>query len=335
MSIGVVGGGSWGTALACLLATNHPSVSLAVRDPARAQAMERDRENERFLPGIRLPANVHITTDLAGVAGHSSCLILAVPAVGMEACAEQLAGVIQQSALVITTAKGFDPASGRLLSEVLGERLAEPPVVLSGPTIAYEVGLGLPAACVVASGSSDLARAAQKLFERSTLRAYTSTDVVGVELGGILKNIVAIAAGVCDGLEVGDNAKAAVVTRGLAEMVRFGAPRARDVLTFAGLSGVGDCMVTCMSARSRNRRLGEAMGRGATCQEALSALGGMVVEGIASVTTLVDKLALDMDRFPLFAAVYELVAQGASPRSQLAGLMARAQGEELTGIRYT
>ncbi len=339
MNILVVGSGSWGTALSCLLGQVHSSVTLLGRTARDVSALRDAHENARYLPGVHIPATVVITEDWEWSVPRADCIVIAVPSEHLRHTAALLAPLIREGAVLVSAAKGFEPGTLRTMSQVasdeLGAAFSGQIVVLSGPTIARECAEGLPAAAVVAGNDAQTVLRIQEMFLGSTLRTYTSDDPVGVEIGGAVKNIIAIAAGICDGLEIGDNGKSAIITRGLAEMVRFGMTRAKDPLTFAGLSGLGDCLVTCMSPLSRNRRLGEAIGRGRSLDEALVSLHGMVAEGVAATRALVASGGLSRDDMPITFAVHDVLFGQVPTGQALESLLQRSASGELRGIRYT
>lgn len=281
--VAIVGAGSWGTALAQSLAAAGRTVRLWARDPALAARIDAERRNPAYLPGIPLSPAIDVTTDLAATLRDAAVVLLAVPTHGMAATARACAAGLDGSQDVVSAAKGFEVSTGatmtEVLAEVLGTRVASRLAALSGPNIAIEIARGLPAASVVASADPATAVRVRDALSSPQLRVYSNPDVVGVEYGGALKNVVAIAAGICDGLGAGDNGKAAIVTRGLAEITRIGVAAGADPLTFAGLAGMGDIVVTCSSPHSRNRRLGEAIGQGKSLGEVEAGMF-MVAEGV-------------------------------------------------------
>jgi glycerol-3-phosphate dehydrogenase (NAD(P)+) len=252
MRIQVVGSGSWGLALARLLARNDHQVHLWCRAEDKPETLRRTRESKEYLPGVKLPESIEIDTEIVS---DVDIAVMAVPSHAMRPVARQLA--FSPSTIRVSVAKGIENDSLLRMSEVIEQVAPGGPVVsLSGPSHAEEVGKDLPASVVAAGSNEDAARQVQQAFLSNNFRVYTSPDIVGVELGGSLKNVIAIAAGVCDGFELGDNAKAALITRGLAEISRLGVACGADPLTFAGLSGLGDLIVTCASRHSRNRSVG-------------------------------------------------------------------------------
>lgn len=335
MRIAVVGAGSWGTALAQTIARHgQHGVVLWARRPEVAEAIASTRHNPDYLTGIAVDEAVEATSDLQQALSGASIVILAVPTHGMRDTATAARGVVASTAILVSAAKGFEERTGLTMTAVLREVFGDDAVAriaaLSGPNIAIEIASGLPAATVIA-GSDDTAAFVRDALTGPALRVYSTTDCIGVEYGGALKNVVAIAAGVCDGIGAGDNGKAAIITRGVAEMARLGLNVGASMMTFAGLAGLGDCIVTCMSPHSRNRQLGEAIARGATLDEALARIR-MVVEGV-SVTRVALRLAgqyhVDM---PITREVFNTLFEGKSVTTALADLMGRDPAEELRGL---
>jgi glycerol-3-phosphate dehydrogenase (NAD(P)+) len=327
MRIQVIGAGGWGLALARHLAVNGHEVSIWCREEDGPDALRATRENPALLPGVLLPPSVEVTGE---VDRNVEIVVLAVPSHAMRAVAAR--HPLPHDTIRVSVAKGIENETLLRMSEVITVCQAAtncglvsgpcPIVALSGPSHAEEVGRGLPASIVAASADEDAAAVVRDAFMSSTLRVYTCPDIIGVELGGSLKNVVAIAAGVCDGLGLGDNAKAALVTRGLAEMARLGVAMGADPLTFAGLSGLGDLVVTCMSRHSRNRAVGERIARG----ERLDQITGgskMVAEGVRtsrSAHELALRHEVDM---PITHQVFRVLFEGADPRAAVTALMTR------------
>jgi glycerol-3-phosphate dehydrogenase (NAD(P)+) len=316
--IQVLGAGSFGLALTRLLANNGHAVRLWCRRPEEAEALRQTGSSPDYLPGIRLPEGVEVA---AGIDARADLVVLCVPSHALRGVLAALP--LPEGATRLSVAKGIELDTLRRMSEVIAEAAPGGPVaVLSGPSHAEEVARDLPTSVVVASQCDEAAAQAQAAFFSRAFRVYTSSDVVGVELGGALKNVIAIAAGVGDGLGFGDNAKAALITRGLAEMARLGVACGADALTFAGLSGMGDLIATCGSRHSRNRAVGEAIARGSDLEHALGATT-MVAEGVRttrSAKALADRAGVEM---PIVAAVHQVLYEGASPLAALAGLLTR------------
>ncbi|HEX6538671.1 MAG TPA: NAD(P)H-dependent glycerol-3-phosphate dehydrogenase [Candidatus Dormibacteraeota bacterium] len=335
MRITIVGAGSWGTALAQTLAVagGDRDVVLCARTEPAAAAIAASRHNPRYLTDVELDQDIEITADIRSALRGAGVVVLALPTNAMRVVAEQAAPHLPADAVVVSAAKGFEGASGARMSQVLGEALSRPGhriTALSGPNIAVEIGRGLPAAGVVA-GEASCAALVRDVFTGSRYRAYSTDDVVGVEYAGALKNIIAIAAGICDGIGIGDNGKAAILTRGLAEIARLGIAAGARVMTFAGLAGLGDCVVTCTSPHSRNRRLGESIARGATLEEALQAIG-MVVEGVNTTRVTVQLAADHAVDMPITEQVHAVLFERKPVSEALQDLMRRDPAEELHGI---
>ncbi|MBU6182161.1 MAG: NAD(P)-dependent glycerol-3-phosphate dehydrogenase [Verrucomicrobia bacterium] len=321
--IAVIGGGSWGTALAVLLAEHGVPVDVWAHSPEVAEGMNGKRSNEVYLPGIGLPANVRATSEMGGLRG-ASLFVVAVPSKSMRGVAGQLAALdLANGVPVVSCTKGIEFDSGKLMGQVLGECLPQCRMaVLSGPNLAQEVARRIPAASVVGSAHVDLLEPLQRVFSVKGFRAYTSDDVTGIQLGGALKNIYAIAAGVSDGFGMGDNAKAALVTRSLAEMTRLGVALGGRKETFFGLSGMGDLMVTCFSGKSRNRAFGERVGRGEKVPDIVASVR-TVAEGVPTVRSACQcagRFGIDA---PITAEVFSVVHEGKPPMESLSTLLGR------------
>lgn len=331
-TVAVLVAGSWGTALACVLADNGHKVTVWTRNEAQAQEINGERTNSRFLPGVRLPEGLAATTDLAAALSGADAVLFVPPSAAMRSVAQAAAPHIGRDTLVIHATKGFETDTLKRMSEVLAEELgrsAEQLAVLSGPSHAEEVSRRQPTTVVVASG--DLARAeeAQDLFMNDAyFRVYTNTDLVGVEIAGALKNIIALGAGLSDGLGFGDNAKSALITRGLAEIARLGSALGANALTFAGLAGVGDLIVTCTSQHSRNWRAGSMLAQGLGLDEVLTRMG-MVVEGVRT-TKAAQKLADRWDvEMPITNQLHKVLFEGKKPAEAVGSLMGRVRTHEI------
>ncbi|HEU4724097.1 MAG TPA: NAD(P)H-dependent glycerol-3-phosphate dehydrogenase [Candidatus Eisenbacteria bacterium] len=330
MTIGVIGGGGWGTALASILARKGHAVRLWVYEADLAARMAATRVNDVYLPGIELPAAVQVTTRLADAASGAEMILLVTPSHALRATATALAaearGAFAAAPLVVVATKGIEKGTLRRMSEVVAETLPAPAgegaVVLAGPSHAEEVALQVPAAIVAACRDHDRAAAVQEACSTESLRIYTNDDVVGVEIGVSLKNVVAIAAGISDGLGFGDSTKAALLTRGLAEMARLGRAMGARPETFAGLAGMGDLIATATSRHSRNRRLGEAVGRGATLSEALAA-SPMVSEGVGTCEAAVELSRRHGVELPIAEQVHAILFEGKSARAAMRELLTR------------
>lgn len=332
--IGIVGAGGWGTALALLLGRENRQVTLWVREPAKADALSRSRVNETYLPGHALPESVEVTADLARVASRLH-LILAVPSQALRSVWTDLAPLLTPDHTVVNAAKGIEVSTTLRLSEVLlGVPSALKPgrfAVLSGPNHAEEVAAGLPTTSVVAASEPSTAAEWQDLLMTPMFRVYTSDDVIGVELGGALKNVIALAAGIADGLGYGDNTKAAIITRGLAEMSRLGVAMGARAITFSGLSGVGDLIATCQSAHSRNASAGRRIGQGAAVSDVLGSTP-KVIEGVPTcraALALAERFGVEM---PITHAVGNVLFGGKKPKEAVGELMGRGPKSELEAL---
>lgn len=323
MNIAILGAGGWGTALACVAAENGHRVVLWAREAAVAECIAATRENAQYLPGVVVPESVCATTDPSAVAS-ADLVILAIPTQFIRTTLTSYAFPIRNK-LTVNVAKGIEQRThlrvSQLLREVLGVG-SDHYVVLSGPSHAEEVARGVPTAVVAASSSETAAEIVQRALSTPTFRIYRSLDVVGVELGGALKNVIAIAAGIIDGLGIGDNTKAALITRGLAEISRLGTELGANPLTFSGLSGLGDLFVTCTSRHSRNRLVGERIGRGESLSSILASMR-MVAEGVATTVSALE-LASDYGiEMPITEQVYRILFEGKDPRHAITELMTR------------
>jgi glycerol-3-phosphate dehydrogenase (NAD(P)+) len=321
---GVVGAGSWGTALACLLAEHKRPVRLWCHNPKVAENIRHSGFNETYLPGIPLPPEVRATTDLADLHGCDPILIV-VPSKALREVATALRGFKPDSEVCwISCTKGIEHGSGLLMTEILSEVLeTEHVAVLSGPNHAIEVARKIPAAAVIGSARNELAEELRELFCFPTFRVYSSEDIKGIQLGGALKNVFAIGAGCSDGFSMGDNAKAALVTRSLAELTRLGIALGGKRETFFGLSGIGDLMVTCFSKHSRNRSFGERLGRGET-PAAISESLQTVAEGVPTALSAWESARRAGVETPVLDGIYSVLYSGRSPREVMWELLGRS-----------
>ncbi len=328
MRIAIIGGGSWGTALGHVWAEGGHEAVVLVRNAARAQEISEERRNERYLPGLSLSSRLRAGYDAATVLDGAEVVVLAVPCRHMRGVLVELAPALPDRPVLICAGKGIEGESLARMSEVMVETIPSARVgVISGPSFAREVVLGKPTAVVLASADKDLAEWLRHGLATETFRVYSSADVVGVELGGALKNVVALAAGVCDGMELGDNARAALITRGLAEISRLGQALGARPATFMGLSGMGDLVLTCTGDLSRNRQVGLRLGRGEKLEAILGSMH-MVAEGVyttRAVCGLAVKLSLDM---PIALALNRVLAGETDPGRMVLELMTRALREE-------
>lgn len=332
MNVAVMGAGSWGTALAVLLYENGHVVRMWEFFSEAAEALAERRENVDMLPGIHIPASILITNDITEALAGAEVVIFVVPTTAVRTTARVAALFIEATPLIVNAGKGIEQGTTQRISEILDEelpdRFAGHTVTLSGPSHAEEVARRIPTTVVAASPDMEATELAQKVFSTQTFRVYTNTDQLGVELAGSLKNVIAVAAGILDGLGYGDNTKGALMTRGLAEISRLGVELGADPLTFAGLSGMGDLITTCISRYSRNRYLGEQIGRGKTLEEALSEMV-MVAEGVnttRSARELALKVAVEM---PITQAMYEVLFEKKKPQQAVLELMTRQLKPEL------
>lgn len=332
MNITVLGAGSWGTALSVLLDGRGHRVRAWEFFPEAVEALNRDRENKKMLPGVPIPESILITNDMAEAMEGAEILLFVVPTTAVRPTAEKAAPLVEGSPVVANAGKGIERGTGARISQILEEelpdRFAGHTVTLSGPSHAEEVSKGMPTTVVAASPDHDAAETVQRAFSTETLRVYTNIDQVGVELAGSLKNVIAVAAGVLDGLGFGDNSKGALMTRGLAEISRLGKELGADPLTFAGLSGMGDLITTCISRHSRNRNLGEMIGQGLTLDEALSKMV-MVAEGVNTVQSATELAARHGVEMPITGAMYQILFEGKRAAEAVQELMTRDLKPEL------
>ena len=329
MKISVLGAGSWGIALSVHLHRAGHSVCLWHHDSQKAELLRQQRENKLLLPGISLPPEIPITSGLGEALKGREGVILAVPSHAVRTTLQKALEVWPPGAWAACAAKGLEEESHLRLSEILKQYLKSESLiaVISGPSHAEEVSRKMPTTVVAASTDAALAAAVQGVFHSDYFRVYTSSDVPGVELGGALKNVIAIAAGITDGLGLGDNAKAALMTRGLHEMTRLGSALGAKAPTFAGLAGMGDLAVTCFSRHSRNRLLGEKLGKGATLSQALSEMV-MVAEGVKTSHAAVDLARKAAVEVPIMAEVYQILFQGKSAKEAAKSLLSRSAKPE-------
>lgn len=307
--IAIVGSGGFGTTLAILLAQKGYAVNQWVRDETLAFIMQDKRENQRYLPGITLPLNVYITQRLESAVHEAKIVVIAVPSHAVREVTKQVAPHLAEGAILINVAKGIEHDTFMRMSEVLADVVGSkhPIVSMSGPNHAEEIGRGMPGATVVASKTPSCLPIVCRAFSTHTFKVFPHTDLVGVELGGVTKNIVAIATGICSGIGYGDNASSAVITLGLDEMIRFGRHRGAKKETFMGLAGLGDLIATCMSQHSRNRYVGEHLGRGEDLDDIIRGMGGKVAEGIKA-TRFVHEYAVQHNlHLPLTSEIYKVI----------------------------
>lgn len=321
--ISVLGSGSWGLALALLLHNNGHEVLLWSARPENARKLREKRENPDRLPGVRLPDEIDVLTDMERALKDVDVTVLAVASPYIRSTAHKMAPFVCKNQKIVNVAKGIEEKTLKTLSEVIEEEIPQGNVaVLSGPSHAEEVGRGLPTTCVISAHSQKTAEYLQSIFMSPVFRVYTTPDILGVELGGALKNVIALAAGTADGLGYGDNTKAALITRGITEIGRLGKKMGAQMETFYGLSGIGDLIVTCASKHSRNRKAGYLIGQGYTMEEAMKEVQ-MVVEGVYSARAareLAEKYEVEM---PIITEVNRVLFEGKSAAEAVMDLMLR------------
>ncbi len=332
--VAVLGGGSWGTALARLLALQGYDTLLYMRNETLWHTLETTGENIQYLPGVIMPDNLHYTTDLHEAVSGRRFVVFAVPTGAFRTVLETVQSDLRKDAILINVAKGIETETLERPSEIAESIVPDYAFVcLSGPSHAEEVARDMPTTVTVASHDEEAALAVQQLFNTISFRVYTNPDLIGVELGGALKNIIALGAGICDGFGYGDNTKAALMTRGIVEMARFGVALGAKPQTFYGLAGIGDLIVTCTSPHSRNRRAGILLGQGKTLEEAVKEVG-MVVEGAKttwSVHQMNQKLHVDM---PITTILHQILYEGLGNEHILDRLMTRDPKDETEGLWF-
>jgi glycerol-3-phosphate dehydrogenase (NAD(P)+) len=326
--ITILGAGSWGTALAKLLSDNGSNVTVWLRDENQVKELSTTRINKKYLPKVKIPSNIIFTSDINKAVQEAEIILIVTPTQQIRNVLKQINEKYKTNKIIINASKGIEMGTLDRVSEIVKEETLNCIyAVLSGPSHAEEVGLGLPTALTVACENKDTAEKIQDLFMSSYFRVYTNEDVIGVELGGALKNIIALGAGISDGIGYGDNAKAALMNRGIVEIARLGIALGADVHTFYGLSGIGDLIVTCTSVHSRNRSAGFLIGQGLTKDEAIQKVG-MVVEGITTTYAayeLSKKLNINM---PIVDAMYDVLHNNADVKETVNKLMLRDKKEE-------
>jgi glycerol-3-phosphate dehydrogenase (NAD(P)+) len=326
--IAVLGDGGWGTTLAVLLSDKGYSVTLWGAFESYIKTMTESRLNLKFLPGVKIPKGIQLTSDIKTAVANKEIIVLAIPSQYTRGILNKVKGKFAKKTIFLSVTKGIEISSSKRMSEVIHATLGPVKLaVLSGPTIAQEVAKGIPTTIVAASHDRKIRKTIQEIFSTERFRVYTNSDVIGVELGGSLKNIIAIACGVSDGLGFGTNTKAAILARGLAEISRLGKAMGAKLETFSGISGLGDLVTTCISRQSRNRNVGEQIGRGRNLKEICKNMQ-MVAEGIStakSAYALSLKYKVDM---PITKEVYRLLYLNKSPRQVVKDLMTRKSREE-------
>ena len=326
-NIAVIGAGGWGLALGLLLNDEGHKVTFWCYDEREKNDILQHRENKRCLPGIKIPLEVAFTTDMGQALESADVAIIAVPSKAIRTTAKAMAPFIPEKAIVVNVSKGIEEESLMRLSQVIEDVLPNNVVVLSGPRHAEEVARHIPTTVVVSSNHMESAVEIQDLFMNKYFRVYTNEDLIGIELGGALKNVIALAAGIVEGIGYGDNTMAALITRGMTEIARLGIAMGGKPSTFAGLTGIGDLIVTCTSGHSRNRRAGELLGQGYTIEEAMEKVN-MVVEGVPTTKAgyaLMKKYDVEM---PILNAIYAALFEKASVAETIDALMMRDKKNE-------
>ena len=328
----VLGSGSWGTSLAKTLTNNNNEVVIWGRNHEQIEGMKKNRINQKYLPGVLLPQELSYTTDIQEAVKDKDVIILAASSQANRPILNEIKNKISKEAIIVNISKGLEKTTNLRTSEICKEILPlNPFVALSGPSHAEEVALDMPTALVAASENQTAMEYIQTIASNEFMRVYTNQDVIGVELGGALKNIIALGAGILVGLEYGDNTKAALMTRGMTEMVRLGTALGADEATFFGLSGIGDLIVTCTSEHSRNRKAGDLIGQGKALSEIFEDIH-MVVEGITS-TQIAHELSLELGvEMPIVHKLYEVLYKNKTPRVAIKELMVREKKNEIEDL---
>lgn len=330
--IAVIGSGGWGTAISMLLAKKGYNVCLWSYKKEESEDLEKYRENKPFLSGVILPDGISFTSSLAEAAKDCEIIFMVTPSSATKITAKNLAPFVEEGTIIVNASKGFTEDTLERLSVTIKKEIPKAKVcVMSGPSHAEEVARGLPTTNVVACDDLEISKKIQDLIMSDTFRVYTTDDMVGVELGGALKNVIALCAGVSDGLELGDNAKAALMTRGMAEIARLGAKEGGKIATFSGLSGMGDLIVTCTSKHSRNRRAGILIAKGMDAKQATEEIK-MVVEGINACKAAYELSKRNGIDMPIVSAAYSVLFEGKSAKDAVCGLMSREKRQETEDI---
>ncbi len=325
--VAVIGAGSWGTTVASLAAVNTPT-TLWARRADLVETMRSTRENPDYLAGFRLPDELQVTDSIEEAVGSADVLVMAVPSHGFRDIAAEAAGYIRPWVPVVSLSKGLERDTLKRMTEIIGDEMpGRPAGLMTGPNLAKEIMAGQPAASVVAIPDSTIAVELQRILSQPSLRVYTNPDVVGCEVAGVVKNVIAIAAGMIEGMEFGDNSRATLITRGLAEMSRLGVAMGGDPYTFAGLAGMGDLIATCSSSQSRNNSVGLQLGRGRSIEEILDSMN-MVAEGVKSSPSVLELARRYGVEMPITEQVVAVCHEGRSARDALAAVMARSNKSE-------
>ena len=329
MKICVAGDGAWGTALAVNAVQNKHEVVIWGAFPEYLEEMRKTRENSKFLPGVKLPETLSFESDISRALAGSSIIICATPTQFLRSVLQKMAGHIPEKAIIVNVAKGIELNTWLRISQIMEQELGNINYVdLSGPSHAEEVARGVPTAVTAAGENLEHAKFVQQALMNDKFRIYTSSDVIGLELGGAVKNVFAIAAGIIDGMKLGDNPKAALMARGIAEMARLGEALGGKRTTFSGLSGIGDLIVTCCSGHSRNRHVGEELGKGKTLDEILSAMGMVVAEGVPTakgIRTLAQQAKVEI---PIIDEIYSVLYENRPAKDAIISLMTRSAKNE-------
>jgi len=326
--VSIIGDGGWGTTLAIHLSRKKYPVMLWGAFPANIAQIAQKRENKKFLPGYKIPSQVRLTSDIDEAIEFGDLVVLSVPSEYLTGTLKKIQETSYKGKVFVSVVKGVHPGSFKRMSEIIHDHLPHVPlVVLSGPTIALEVAAGIPTTAVAACGNEKLAVSIQKVFNSDTFRIYTNTDVVGVEIGGSVKNVIALACGICDGLKLGTNTKAAILTRGLTEITRLGMALGGRKETFYGLAGLGDLATTCFSPNSRNRTVGEALGRGQKIKDVLGRMNA-VAEGVITARAVYHLARKKKIPMPIVTEVYRIIYANKSAQSAMKDLMGRSLKSE-------
>ena len=333
-NVGIIGAGSWGTALALLLHTNGHQITVWSFRKEEAERLSKEREHKSKLPGIKLPEDMEFTGDLEKAVTGKDFIVMAVPSHAARSTARKMNPYIQDGQIIVDVAKGIEEDTLMTLSQQIEQEIPQADVaVLSGPSHAEEVGRGLPTTVVIGAKTKKTAEYLQSMFMNEVFRVYTSPDILGMELGGSLKNVIALAAGIADGMGYGDNTKAALITRGIAEIARLGVKMGGSIESFTGLTGIGDLIVTCASVHSRNRKAGYLMGQGKSMEEAMKEVN-MVVEGVYSAKATVklgEKYGVSL---PIINKVNEVLFNGKDPKEAVNELMLRDSKAENSSLAW-
>lgn len=322
-TIGIIGAGSWGTALAILLANNGHDVTVWSYNKEEIALLSHTNENKSKLPGVIIPSTVSFTDDMRYAIVNKEVVITVVPSVHMRATAKKMSEYVSDGQIIVNASKGIDETTLMTMSEQISTEIPQAEVtVLSGPSHAEEVARGLPTTCVIGSNNQETAHKLQNIFMSDVFRVYTSSDIIGIEIGASLKNVIALAAGIADGLGYGDNTKAALITRGIAEITRLGVKMGGKEETFAGLAGIGDLIVTCSSQHSRNRKAGYLIGQGYSMQEAMDSVQ-MVVEGVYSAKAAYALAQKYGESMPIVEQINQVLFHGQKPDDGVRELMMR------------